>query len=105
MTPQNRRLAVLLGEAVAVVAVRYVLSSRNDHEDEEAVARRQRHVWVHAIASEAVSFVIDQIILQGRRAEVAIERAALVESLPSGPLAAAQRLPRQPRRSSSPIEA
>ena len=104
MTPQNKQLAVLVGEALAVVVVRYVLS-RNDNDDHEVVARRQRHIWIHAIAAEATRFVVDQIILQRRRAAAAIERAALVESLPKSPLSAGPRLPRQPRQSSAPIEA
>jgi hypothetical protein len=105
MTPQNKRLAVLLGEALTVVAVRYVLTSRNDSEAEDVVARRQRHVWIHAIAAEATSFLIDQIILQRRRAEAAIERASIAATLPSAEPAARTRLPRQPRQSSSTIEA
>ena len=108
MTPQNKRLAVLLGEALTVVAVRYVLSSRNhqdDQENQEVVARRQRHVWIHAIVGEATSFLIDQFILQRRRAEMAIERAAITESLPSAKPAARPRLPRQPGQASAPIEA
>jgi hypothetical protein len=104
MTPQNKRLAVLLGEALTVVAIRYVLSSHNETEDEEVVARRQRHVWIHAIAAEATSFVIDQILLQRRRAEAAIERASIAATLPSVAPAARPRLPRQPRQPSLPLE-
>ena len=105
MSPQNRRLAVLLGEALTVVAIKYVMSTRDDGEDPEVVARRQRRVWMHAIVSEATAFLIDQIILQRRRAEAAIERASIAATLPSAEPAARTRLPRQPRQSSSTIEA
>ena len=98
MTANSKRLAILLGEAVAVVAIDYVMSSRPENEDPDVGSRRRRYVWLHAILSETLSFMIDEVIRQRQRAEAALDRAAIVATLP--PQAAARlHLPQQPAQS------
>ena len=98
MTANSKRLAILLGEAVAVVAIDYVMSSRPERQDpdlQHQAARRRRFVWLHAIVGETLSFMIDEVIRQRQRAEIVLERAAIAATLPSQP-AERLRLPQQP---------
>ena len=94
MTPQSKRFAVLLGEAAAIVTVEHVLSIRAGRRGEAATGG-PRHLWLQAIASESLSFMLDELIRQRRRAEVTLERAAAGQQLPPGSATSRPRLPRQ----------
>ena len=101
MTPQSKRLVVLLSEASAVFVIEHLISSRGGRtghggrEDQEVVLPGRRYLWAHAIVSETLSFMIDEVIRQRRRAEVALDRAAIAATVPTALSEGRVRLPRQ----------
>ena len=95
MTARSKHLAVLMGEAAAVVTIQYVMAARAQGPHDEEVLVRPRHVWLYAVAGEVVTFLIDELIRQRRRAEFALDRVAATNSMPSAQLGDRMRLPRQ----------